>query len=673
MPTSAPGPASPSRARCSRCWRRSASRSSRSSSGRSPSLWRWIRVGNPFKNAQREAGHHPRARRHGPGPRDEAHARRAAAELHEARRARRVPPARHLEPVDVAGRLVHLLDRARIRRATASSTSSRAIPAPTRRCSRRRTSGRRSGCSTSAATWSRSRSRRSSSSRRARPSGSSSATRTSSRSSSACRSPSRRSRFRGLLLSGMCVPDLRGSQGTFSFFSTESRDGKAAFTGGEQTVLRRGKDGRIRSRIVGPDNCDEPRGRADDAALHARPGRTNGARLEIDGGPAVEPRARPLLRVGHADLQGGPRRQGVGDRPLLPRVARARGPALHDADPHRPGEAGDADQPSRGLRGVPRQEARPLSPRSASPRTRGRSTSASSTSRRSSTRRWPSATSARRCSSTRSRSVKKGLVTTVFDTTDRVQHMFYRYLDPSHPANRGKDTTAPRGRDPAGVRADGRDSRHACSTEADDPDTVVMVISDHGFTNFRRGVNLNAWLRDHGYLVLKDGADDVGRLVRGGRLEPDARVQPRAHRALHQPEGARDVGDRRGGRRVRRAHRGDRPEARALVDPATARPAIRKVEIADRLFDGPQKLRRARPPRRLRGRLPEQLGVRDRRRHRGRLLRQHEELERRPLRRSRHRPRRLLLQPSDHGREARTSSTSPSRCSGSSGRSRRRR
>jgi predicted AlkP superfamily phosphohydrolase/phosphomutase len=37
-----------------------------------------------------------------------------------------------------------------------------------------------------------------------------------------------------------------------------------------------------------------------------------------------------------------------------------------------------------------------------------------------------------------------------------------------------------------------------------DRDTVLMVISDHGFTNFRRGVNLNAWLRDQGYLFLKD-------------------------------------------------------------------------------------------------------------------------------------------------------------------------
>ena len=31
----------------------------------------------------------------------------------------------------------------------------------------------------------------------------------------------------GMLLSGMCVPDLRGSQGTFSFFSTENEDGEA--------------------------------------------------------------------------------------------------------------------------------------------------------------------------------------------------------------------------------------------------------------------------------------------------------------------------------------------------------------------------------------------------------------------------------------------------------------
>ena len=40
-----------------------------------------------------------------------------------------------------------------------------------------------------------------------------------------------------------------------------------------------------------------------------------------------------------------------------------------------------------------------------------------------------------------------------------------------------------------------------------DDDTLLMVVSDHGFCSFQRGVNLNAWLRDEGYLVLKDGAE----------------------------------------------------------------------------------------------------------------------------------------------------------------------
>jgi hypothetical protein len=95
--------------------------------------------------------------------------------------------------------------------------------------------------------------------------------------------------FNGLLLSAMCVPDLRGSQGTFGFFSTATKAGGAAFEGGEQTVLRRNpaKPGVIRSRIVGPDN-----------SLHVDGGRMTlpftitvaadkaSAKLEIDG---VEP------------------------------------------------------------------------------------------------------------------------------------------------------------------------------------------------------------------------------------------------------------------------------------------------------------------------------------------------------------------------------------------------
>ncbi len=36
-------------------------------------------------------------------------------------------------------------------------------------------------------------------------------------------------------------------------------------------------------------------------------------------------------------------------------------------------------------------------------------------------------------------------------------------------------------------------------------DTLLIVMSDHGFQPFRRKVHLNGWLRDNGWLALKDG------------------------------------------------------------------------------------------------------------------------------------------------------------------------
>jgi predicted AlkP superfamily phosphohydrolase/phosphomutase len=36
-----------------------------------------------------------------------------------------------------------------------------------------------------------------------------------------------------------------------------------------------------------------------------------------------------------------------------------------------------------------------------------------------------------------------------------------------------------------------------------DEDTLLIVMSDHGFKSFQRGVNLNTWLHQNGYLELK--------------------------------------------------------------------------------------------------------------------------------------------------------------------------
>ena len=37
-----------------------------------------------------------------------------------------------------------------------------------------------------------------------------------------------------------------------------------------------------------------------------------------------------------------------------------------------------------------------------------------------------------------------------------------------------------------------------------DEDTTLIVMSDHGFSPFYRGVNLNTWLLEKGYVTLKD-------------------------------------------------------------------------------------------------------------------------------------------------------------------------
>ena len=74
---------------------------------------------------------------------------------------------------------------------------------------------------------------------------------------------------------------------------------------------------------------------------------------------------------------------------------------------------------------------------------------------------------------------------------------------------------------------------------------VLMVISDHGFSSFRRGVNLNSWLRREGYLVLKDGADGSSRMAARRGLVGDAGLLPRPDRHVPEPARARSAGHRR--------------------------------------------------------------------------------------------------------------------------------
>jgi predicted AlkP superfamily phosphohydrolase/phosphomutase len=109
----------------------------------------------------------------------------------------------------------------------------------------------------------------------------------------------------------------------------------------------------------------------------------------------------------------------------------------------------------------------------------------------------------------------EGFVFCLFDTPDRIQHMFWRYRDPEHPANGGERP------DPDRTRVL-EDHYRVCDgivgevLERAGEDTLVMVASDHGFTDFRRALHLNSWLHRNGFLALKHGVqpgDAAGDLL----------------------------------------------------------------------------------------------------------------------------------------------------------------
>ena len=98
---------------------------------------------------------------------------------------------------------------------------------------------------------------------------------------------------------------------------------------------------------------------------------------------------------------------------------------------------------------------------------------------------------------------EKGFFFCLFDTPDRLAHMCWRFTEPNHPANRGEDVSRyAKVIDEHYRECDeivGETMKHA------DNETLFIVLSDHGMNSFQRGLNLNTWLHDNGYLALKSG------------------------------------------------------------------------------------------------------------------------------------------------------------------------
>ena len=89
----------------------------------------------------------------------------------------------------------------------------------------------------------------------------------------------------------------------------------------------------------------------------------------------------------------------------------------------------------------------------------------------------------------------EGVLASIFDDLDRVQHMFFQSR-----MDIVKDWYQ---------RLDRFVGDVTTQVETWTGKYRYLILSDHGFSEFRNKVHLNRWLLDHGYLSMKNGGDDL--------------------------------------------------------------------------------------------------------------------------------------------------------------------
>lgn len=305
--------------------------------------------------------------------------------------------------------------------------------------------------------------------------------------------------FRGAMLSAMCTPDLQGTQGTFTFYST-AHDQGSKYTGGMRLPLQR-HGNELLGELIGPQNVirksAEPIKLPFELTVHPE---KKQAEMKVDGKKYIlqERQLSPWIKLSFkAGL--GIKIHGICQfylKQTSPEVALYASPI--NIDPERP--------------------ALPIShPNYFSVYLAKLFGSYSTLGMAEDT--WAMnehvldeeafLEQAYRIHGEREQQffhaldkTRKGVCACVFDGTDRIQHMFFRYLVDGHPANQGKDPNAYKHViEDLYRRADQLLGR---VMERIDKNTILLTISDHGFTSFVRGVDLNAWLQQNGYLKLKN-------------------------------------------------------------------------------------------------------------------------------------------------------------------------
>jgi predicted AlkP superfamily phosphohydrolase/phosphomutase len=91
---------------------------------------------------------------------------------------------------------------------------------------------------------------------------------------------------------------------------------------------------------------------------------------------------------------------------------------------------------------------------------------------------------------------QEGVLASIFDDLDRVQHMFFHnQMDVVHDWYQRLDRFV---------------GEVSAQVEKWQGKYRYLILSDHGFSDFRKKVHLNRWLLENGYLFTKNGDNDLG-------------------------------------------------------------------------------------------------------------------------------------------------------------------
>jgi predicted AlkP superfamily phosphohydrolase/phosphomutase len=178
--------------------------------------------------------------------------------------------------------------------------------------------------------------------------------------------------------------------------------------------------------------------------------------------------------------------------------------------------------------------------------------------------------------------ITSGLLFYYFGNVDQVAHMMFRARDPGHPAYDA--SIDPKYAEVIDTLYQGLDRVVGDTLAALGGDDVLIVLSDHGFAPWRRTFHLNTWLKEQGFLTLANPAreDDPGFFgnVDWSRTRAYALGLNGLYINLRGRERSGAVAPHER-ERVR-----DEIAARLLatIDPATGQPAVTKVYRREQVY-----------------------------------------------------------------------------------------